>query len=110
MDKLDIHIKHNIDSHTSPDPEIDMIHIRETTEPPASPDSAVTIDLVSENNPSLNLQPGTPMLIKSFILTSKCLAKLQKIFRQQTQLNQLNRYFASQVQVMKGKNIPHRDY
>ena len=35
--------------------------------------------------------------------TPKCLAKLQKILKQQTHWKQLDRYFASQVQTMKGK-------
>ena len=32
LDKLNSHIKHNTDSPSSPDPEIDMVHIKETTE------------------------------------------------------------------------------
>ena len=38
LDNLDILLKHNTDSPASPEPEIDMVHIKETSESQASPD------------------------------------------------------------------------
>ena len=96
MDTLDIYIKHNTDSPAFQDPEIDMVHIKETTESPALPDSAVTMESVSENNSTSNLRPGTPMPLTILVPTAKCLAKLEEILKQ-PDLNQLDRYFASQV-------------
>ena len=66
----------------------------------------MTMKSVSENNPPSNLRQGTQMPVKILVSTPKLLAKLQKILRKQPYFNQLDRYFASQVQDMKEKGHP----
>ena len=48
-----------------------MVHIKETTESPLSPDSAVTMQSVSENNPPSNSRPNTLMPVKGLAPTPK---------------------------------------
>ena len=62
------------------------------------------MQFILENNPPSN--SSSPMPVKSLVPTPKCLANLQKISEQQTHLNQLDRYFLSEVQAMKEKGYP----
>ena len=66
----------------------------------------MTMESVSENNLPTNPRLGTPIHIKSLVPIPRHLAKVQKILQQLPYLNQLDRYFASQVQAMKEKRHP----
>ena len=66
LDSLDIHTKLNTASPTSPDLEIDMVYIKETTESPASPNSAVILESISKKEPFYQSQDRYSFVCQKF--------------------------------------------
>ena len=87
------------------DPDIDLINIKETTDSPSSPDSAVTMQFISENNPPLNSRLSTPIAVKRLVPTLKCLGQVTKGIRATNTLELVRQIFHETGSSHEGKRI-----